>query len=36
MNKGELAEMGTHGILIEKGGLYAELVKTQIAAEGHV
>jgi ABC-type multidrug transport system fused ATPase/permease subunit len=36
MNKGELAESGSHDVLIARGGLYAGLVKTQIAAEYQV
>jgi ABC-type multidrug transport system fused ATPase/permease subunit len=33
MNRGELAETGTHEELILKEGIYAGLVKTQVAAE---
>jgi len=33
MNKGELSEQGTHHELLSKGGIYSELVKTQLAAE---
>lgn len=33
LNKGELAQQGTHDQLLDQGGLYSELVKTQVAAE---
>jgi ABC-type multidrug transport system fused ATPase/permease subunit len=36
MKKGEVAEKGTHNSLLEQGGVYAELVKTQISAEEQV
>ena len=36
LKKGVLSEQGTHDELISKGGIYAELVQTQVAAERHV
>jgi ABC-type multidrug transport system fused ATPase/permease subunit len=33
LNKGVLSESGRHEELIRKGGIYAELVQTQLAAE---
>jgi ABC-type multidrug transport system fused ATPase/permease subunit len=33
LRKGEVAEKGTHSDLLEKKGVYSELVKTQLAAE---
>ena len=36
LKKGEIAEKGKHDELISQGGAYAELVKTQLAAEEHM
>ena len=36
LSKGTLSESGRHDQLISKGGLYAQLVETQLAAEKHV
>ncbi len=33
LSKGVLSESGNHEQLLAKGGLYAELVQTQLAAE---
>jgi ATP-binding cassette subfamily B protein len=33
-DKGELVEQGTHALLFEKGGLYAQLWQAQEAAKG--
>ena len=35
LNKGVLTESGNHDELLRKGGLYAELVQSQLAAEKH-
>jgi ABC-type multidrug transport system fused ATPase/permease subunit len=36
LNKGVLSESGRHEELLNRGGLYAELVQTQLAAERHI
>lgn len=36
LRKGEVAEQGTHSELLERESLYAELVKTQLAADERV
>ena len=36
LKKGEISEKGKHDELISQGGAYAELVKTQLAAEEHM
>ena len=36
LNKGVVSESGSHDELLRKGGLYAELVQSQLAAEKHL
>jgi ATP-binding cassette subfamily B (MDR/TAP) protein 1 len=36
MSKGALSQSGRHETLVKQGGIYAELVQTQLAAEKHI